>query len=64
MNPLSQIPGKYRVAFYLTYAVGGCVMTYLVSKGSLGTDEAALYTGIGSVFGVTAASNVDLDELP
>lgn len=60
-NPLSMIPPKVRLAVYALYAVGSVVMTYLSAKGVVGSDEVALYAGIGTVLGVTAASNVDLD---
>ncbi len=62
MNPLQAIPAKARFALYVVYFVGSVVLTYLATKHIVGADEIALWTGLGAVFGVTAASNVDLGD--
>ena len=55
---LQAIPKSVRLTLYVLYAVGGVVLIYLEAKGIVGADELALWAGIGSVFGVTAAGNV------
>lgn len=62
MNPLQAIPPRARLALYLVYSVGSVVVTYLATKHIIGSAEVALWTGLGAVFGVTAASNVDLSD--
>jgi hypothetical protein len=58
MNPLTNIPPSVRVWLYLAFAVGSVVVTYLGAKGTLGGEEMALFTGVGTVLGLTAVSNV------
>lgn len=62
MNPLQLVPPKWRLALYLVYALGSVVVTYLAAKGHFGAEEVALWSGLGAVFGLTAASNVDLSD--
>lgn len=59
MNLLTKIPTRYRWLAYIVYGVGSVVVTYLAAKGHVGADEIALWTGIGAVFGVTAAANTN-----
>lgn len=59
MNILAMIPPHVRLGIYVVYGVGSLVVTYLVARGTWGGDELALWTGIGSLLGLTAASNVD-----
>lgn len=56
-NPLALVPPKVRVVLYLIYAIGSVVATYLIAKEVIGLEEAALWAGIGTVLGLTAASN-------
>lgn len=56
-NPLEAVPEKFRLALYSLYAVAGPVLIYLGSQDITGEAEYALYVGIGTVFGITAASN-------
>ena len=58
MNPLP-FPPKVRVALYYVYGVGSLVATYLAAKGTVGADEMALWTGLGVLFGLTAAVNTN-----
>lgn len=58
MNPLEKIPAKVRLALYLAYALAGPVLIYTAARGWTGNDEYALYVGIGTALGLTAAANV------
>ena len=60
INPLSQISPKARLALYVIYAISGAVLIYLQTKGLVGIDEYTLFVSIGSIFGLTAASNVSV----
>lgn len=59
MNVLERIPPNVRVALYVLYAVLGPVLIYTASKGWTGESEYALWVGVGTAFGLTAAANVD-----
>ena len=58
MNVLERIPARIRIALYVLYAVAGPVLIYTASKGWTGESEYALYVGLGSALGLTAAANV------
>jgi len=58
MNPLERIPPGVRLALYVAYAVCGPVLIYTASRGWTGEAEYALYVGVGTAFGLTAAANV------
>lgn len=62
MNPLQAIPPHLRLALYVVYSVGSVVVGYLAAKHHIGAEEVTLWTGLGAVFGVTAASNVTLPD--
>ena len=55
---LQAIPRGVRLGLYVAYALAGPVLIYLSAKGYVGTDEWALYAGVGTVFGITASGNV------
>jgi len=55
---LQAIPKPVRLTLYVVYALAGPVLIYLSAKGYVGTDEWALYAGVGTVFGITASGNV------
>ena len=55
---LQAIPKGVRLGLYVAYALAGPVLIYLSAKGIVGTDEWALYAGVGTVFGITASGNV------
>lgn len=55
---LQAIPKGVRLGLYVAYALAGPMLIYLSAKGIVGTDEWALYAGLGTVFGVTASGNV------
>ena len=55
---LQLIPTPVRLALYTMYALGGPVLIYLQACGLVGPDELALWAGIGTVLGITAAGNV------
>ena len=55
---LQAIPKGVRLGLYVAYALIGPVLIYLSAKGYVGTDEWALYAGVGTVFGITASGNV------
>ena len=55
---LQSIPKGVRLGLYVAYALAGPVLIYLSAKGYVGTDEWALYAGVGTVFGITATGNV------
>lgn len=55
---LQMIPRWLRLTLYAAYAVGGPVLIYLQGRGLVGADELALWAGVGSVLGLTAAGNV------
>lgn len=55
---LQAIPRGVRLGLYVAYALAGPVLIYLTAKGIVGTDEWALYAGVGTVFGITASGNV------
>lgn len=59
MNVLERIPSNVRLALYVLYAILGPVLIYTASRGWTGESEYALYVGIGTAFGLTAAANVD-----
>ena len=56
---LEAIPRPVRLALYLIYAIGGVILIYLSSKQIVGPDEMALWAGLGTVFGLTAAGNIN-----
>lgn len=56
---LEAIPRPVRLALYLIYAIGGVILIYLSSKQIIGPDEMALWAGLGTVFGLTAAGNIN-----
>lgn len=58
MNLLQSIPARVRIALYLVYAVAGPVLIYTATRGWTGEAEYALYVGLGTAFGLTAAANV------
>jgi hypothetical protein len=58
MNPMTSIPARYRLVAYVVYGVGSLVMTYLGARHLVGADEMALWSGLGVLLGLTAASNV------
>ena len=58
MNLLQSIPARVRIALYLVYAVAGPVLIYTASRGWTGEAEYALYVGLGTALGLTAAANV------
>ena len=58
MNPLQAIPASWRFALYVIYGVAGPVLIWTSSRGWTGEAEYALWIGLGSVFGFTAAANV------
>lgn len=60
MNPFEAIPPKVRAALYLVYGIGSLVATYLAGKGVIGTDELTLWSGLGVLLGLTAASNTNV----
>lgn len=57
LNPLRLIPRAGRIGLYLGYAVAGPVLVYTSAKGWTGEAEYALYVGVGTALGLTAASN-------
>lgn len=57
MNPLTSIPANVRLALYVLYALLGPVLIYTASRGWTGEAEYALYVGVGTALGLTAASN-------
>ena len=59
MNPLQAIPASWRFALYVVYGIAGPVLIWTSSRGWTGEAEYALWIGLGSVFGFTAAANVD-----
>ena len=58
MNVLERIPARVRLVLYVLYAVAGPVLIYTASRGWTGEAEYALYVGVGSALGLTAAANV------
>jgi predicted Kef-type K+ transport protein len=58
VNPAQAIPAKVRFFAYVAYLIAGPVLIYTSAKGWTGDDEWALYAGLGTVFGLTAAGNV------
>lgn len=58
-NPLSRIPARARQALYIVYAIAGPLLVYTASRGWTGDAEYALYVGIGTALGLTAASNIE-----
>ena len=52
------IPEKVRLVVYLAYAVLGPVLIYTEARGWTGAAEYALYVGVGTAVGLTAASNL------
>lgn len=59
MNPLQKLPDNLRVALYVIYALAGPLLVYTASKGWTGDAEYALWVGVGTAIGLTAASNVN-----
>lgn len=57
-NPLQSIPANVRTALYVAYAILGPVLIYTAANGWTSEPEYALYVGIGTAFGLTAAANV------
>jgi len=55
---LKKIPAKYRRPAYIVWAIGSLVLIYLKANGHRVGDELALWNGVGSVLGFTAAANV------
>lgn len=62
MNPLQNIPTRARVVLYVAYALLGPVLIYTAAKGWTGESEYALYVGIGTALGLTAAANARRGE--
>lgn len=60
MSIFERIPARIRFALYVVYLLAGPILIYTSAKGWTGQDEWVLYAGIGSAFGLTAASNVNL----
>ena len=58
MNPLTAIPDGARRWLYLAYAVLGPVLLWTKAHGWTGQTEIDLWIGLGSAFGLTAASNI------
>lgn len=57
-NPLQVIPDRVRTTLYLVWALLGPVLIYTAAKGWTGEPEYALWVGLGTALGLTAASNV------
>lgn len=60
-NPLTLLPALWRTVLYVAYALLGPVLIYTASRGWTGEAEYALYVGVGTAFGLVAASNVTLN---
>jgi len=58
VNVLEKIPAKVRLGLYLAYALAGPALVYTAARGWTGSDEYALYVGLGTALGLTAAANV------
>lgn len=50
---------KVRLAIYIVSGVGDLIMAYAVSKGFVGVDEVALYSGLSALVKGLAAINVN-----
>ena len=62
MNPLTKIPATARLVIYVVYALAGPVLVYTASKGWTGDAEYALWVGLGTALGLTAASNINTEQ--
>lgn len=62
MNMLQSIPPRVRVVAYVVYAVAGPALVYTASRGWTSDAEYALYVGLGTALGLTAAANVPTYE--
>lgn len=61
-NPLTAIPERWRVRLYLAWAVLGPVLLWTQAHGWTGDPENALWMGLGTALGLTAAANVRRGE--
>lgn len=52
------LPPKVRLGIYVVFGIGAIIVTYLLNKGQIGTDEVQLFTGISTFVYALAAINV------
>lgn len=53
---------RNRRRLYIGFGVGSCVVSYCAVKGYIGLDEVALWTNVGTFFGLGAAAKVDIPK--